>query len=380
MSGECNNSALGGGNPCNVKAPLNTAACETLPSQIENFTLEFFGEVFKTEVDGAIQWSLPGRLDVGLPLNPRGNSEPLGCYFIRMFQYGIVGGKGPKGDPGLDGCNGSTPYVQVLAGGFPQPSVGAQFAIKVTRNPSLLPGMDVFVEGSGWYDIVTSDGFGNATVLFRKSVVNPGSWIFEGTVLLPSGKVGETGGQGVQGIKGNPGGVGNQGIQGVTGPVGNPGPAGSAILPTYGATIPTFTVTFPSTGDFPGYQGGLSTSAFTNVVLLPGSVPCTVKLAKPGVYLILTSAGYGAVPGDAGAGLTFAEAKPGINQFRLKNISTNAVIDQSTIQTYTAFVANPMAVTFVTTLTNNNIIQLQAKSITGAAVISVNFFWAFKIS
>jgi len=380
MSGECNKSALGGGNPCNVKAPVNTAACETLPSQIENFTLEFFGEVFKTEVDGTIQWSLPGRLDVGLPLNPRGNSEPLGCYFIRMFQYGVVGGKGPKGDPGLDGCNGSTPYVQVLNGGFPRTPVGLVFPAKVTRNPSFLPGMDGFIEGSGWYDVVTSDGFGNVTLRLAKSVLNPNSYIQEGTVILPSGKVGGAGSQGAPGIQGIQGPVGDTGPTGPQGIHGLPGPAGSAALPTYAATIPTFTTTYPGVAVWPGYHGGLSNITFTNVVLQPGSVPCSVKLVKPGTYLLLFSAGYGITSLDVGFNLTGAEANTGINQFRLKNISTNTVVPQSLIQTYTATSENPMAVSFVSTLTANNVIQIQAMSVTGYAVVSVNFFYAFKIS
>src|SRR5579872_2705102 len=138
MSGECDKSALGCSNPCSVKPPANTSACEALASQIENFTLNFFGEIFKTEVNGEVQWSLPGRLDVGLPLNPRGSSEPLGCYLLRLFRDGVVGAQGPQGDPGLPGCNGSTPYVQVLTG-FSQPAVGSVIPVLVSRNPSILP-------------------------------------------------------------------------------------------------------------------------------------------------------------------------------------------------------------------------------------------------
>src|SRR5258706_4602955 len=94
------------GSPCAITA-ANTAACETLPSQIENFTLQFFGTVFKTEVDGIVTWSLPCSLDVGLPNNPRGVDEGLACYFLRLFNDGIVGLTGPQGAAGTAGTNGT---------------------------------------------------------------------------------------------------------------------------------------------------------------------------------------------------------------------------------------------------------------------------------
>src|SRR5579859_7902149 len=62
-------------NPCG-HGPDNRANCETLPSQIENFIKQFFGDVIKTEVNGQVQCSLPCSLDVGLLNNPRGATEP----------------------------------------------------------------------------------------------------------------------------------------------------------------------------------------------------------------------------------------------------------------------------------------------------------------
>lgn len=377
MSGECNKSALSCSNPCNVKSASNTAACEALASQIENFTLNFFGEVFKTEVNGEIQWSLPGRLDVGLPLNPRGAGEPLGCYFLRMFQYGVVGARGEQGRPGLDACNGSTPYVQVLVG-FGQQPVDVVFPITVSKNPSILPGMDVFIDGSGWYEIITSDGKGNITIALRKSVVNPVGFVPVGTVLLPSGKVGSTGTQGIQGIKGILGVKGPKGDTGDQGPQGDPAPDSAVVLPLYKANIPHFSINYPSAGTEDGYEGGFLASGFQNVVLFPGAIPCTVTLAKAGTYLVMSRVGWGSTPltVDPHLGLVGAQANPGLNYFRLKNISTNTVIPQSTVLVYTS----GRIVTFISTVSDNNVIQLQAEMLVGAGVVSCKYLWAFRIS
>ena len=373
MSGDCDN-------PCGSLPPLNTAANESLASQVENFTLNFFGEVFKTEVDGVVQWSLPGRLDVGLPLNPRGSSEPLGCYFLRLLLNGMVGAKGLTGDPGTNGCDGKAPYVQVLGGGFFQPAAGVTFPALVTRNPSFLPGMDVFIDGSGWYEVVTSDGFGNVTLVLRKSVVNPGPMVIQGTIILPSGKIGTQGIPGPEGIQGVKGGKGDPGAQGIPGIQGVAGPASSARLATTKATIPQYAVQFPSVGSADGYQGGIIPSGFTSLVLLPGSVPCTVLLNRAGTYLIIASAGPGATPQNVGGpgNPVAAVAQPGVNIFRLKNVSTNAVLDQSTMQTGPDF--NAYIFAFATTVTPNNRVQVQAQAVTGAGVVSVHYMWAFQIS
>lgn len=371
--------SIGCSNPCSVVEPLNTAACETLPSQIENFTLNFFGEIFKTEVNGEVQWSLPGRLDVGLLLNPRFATEPLGCYFLRLFENGVVGAQGEQGLPGADACNGSTPYVQVLAGGFPQPQLDVVFAIKVTRNPSILPGMDVFIEGSGWYEIGESDGKGNITISLKKAVVNPHPWVDEGTVLLPSGKVGGTGGQGAVGIQGIQGRRGDKGDTGDQGIQGDPAPASAVALPLVKANIPKFTINWPSgVMKIDGYQGSITSGGFVNLALFPGAVPCTVTLPKPGTYLLIARAGWGATPLDVDPGLHLvgAQANPGINFFRMRNLSTNSTIPQSLLRTYEFMVM----FSFVSTFTNNNIITLQAEALVGAGVVAVHEFWAFKIS
>jgi hypothetical protein len=69
---------------------------EPLPSALDNFITQFFGEVTKTCVDGQIVWSLPCNLETGIPGYPRQEGEGLACYFKRVIndlflQYGMLG-------------------------------------------------------------------------------------------------------------------------------------------------------------------------------------------------------------------------------------------------------------------------------------------------
>lgn len=61
---------------------------ESLASAVSNFTLQFFGTVTKTLVDGAVTWTLPCNLDAGLEGNPRLSGEGLACYFLRLLEEG----------------------------------------------------------------------------------------------------------------------------------------------------------------------------------------------------------------------------------------------------------------------------------------------------
>src|SRR6185436_11523721 len=122
--------------PCH-RSTTNTAACESLPSQISNFTTQFFGVVTKTEVDGAVVWSLPCSLDVGLPANPRGSGEGLACYFLRLFADGIIGLTGPKGDSGTPGTDGRNAYTVTLHS-FTQPTSGnPNIQVSTAFNPAV---------------------------------------------------------------------------------------------------------------------------------------------------------------------------------------------------------------------------------------------------
>lgn len=203
-------------NPCGA-GPSNTPQCETLPSQIENFTLQFFGEVVKTEQNGKVVWSLPCGLDIGLPNNPRGVGEGLACYFLRLFENGITGLKGDKGDQGNAGVNGNNAYSVTLRS-FHQPSLAApSIQVQTQFNPGVgLDGSYVFIDTSGWYQVSASDGQGNLSlVLIKLSSTAPGATVAAGKLVIVTGPPGAS-------IKGD------KGDAGIQGPVGPPGPEPTA--------------------------------------------------------------------------------------------------------------------------------------------------------
>mgnify|MGYP001559221569 CR=1 FL=1 len=136
--------------PCTASA-TNTPENETLPSQIENFTLQFFGEVTKTGSGGVVQWILPCDLDVGLNNNPRAQGEGLACYFLRLFDEGIVGLTGPQGSTGAAGTNGYNAF-SVTTLSFTQPTLASPLVqVQTAYNPALLPNSYIFIQTSGWY-------------------------------------------------------------------------------------------------------------------------------------------------------------------------------------------------------------------------------------
>lgn len=216
----CNN-----GNPCRPTC-ANTAACETLDSQIANFTAQFFGEVVKTELDGNVTWSLPCNLDVGLENNPRGEAEGLACYFLRLFQDGITGATGPQGDPGTQGTNGRNAYTVTIAS-FVQPTLGSpNVNVTTVNNPAILPGLYVFIATSGWYFVNATDNTGVLFLTLVKAADSAPAVITAGKLVVPSGFPGASV-------------TGPQGIQGATGPTGPQSPAFTEQNAFYFATVGT---------------------------------------------------------------------------------------------------------------------------------------------
>lgn len=195
------------GSPCCV-TPTNTAACENLPSQIQNFTDAFFGDVIKTETNGIVSWSLPCHLDVGLPNNPRGVGEGLACYFLRLFEEGILGLTGPAGAQGAAGQNGNNAYTVTLQG-FIQPSLGAPNTQIITQyNPAILEGSYIFVATSGWYLVNTADTSGVLFVTLVRPLEGAPAVITAGKLVIASGFPGASvqgpqGAQGPQGVAGS---------------------------------------------------------------------------------------------------------------------------------------------------------------------------------
>lgn len=197
-------------NPCG-SGLKNTAACESLPSQISNFTSQFFGVVTKTEINGVVTWSLPCSLDVGLPNNPRGVGEGLACYFLRLFDEGIVGLTGPMGLSGAAGTDGNNSYTVTLAS-FQQPTLATpNIQVFTAFNPAILTGSYVFISGSGWYLVTTADVSGTLFLQLVQSVPGASGTITAGKLVVVTGPPGASvaGPQGPQGNAGPTGANGN---------------------------------------------------------------------------------------------------------------------------------------------------------------------------
>ncbi len=387
-------------NPCSQTQPLNTAACELLSSQIENFNLNFFGEVFKTEVNGHVNWSLPCRLDVGLPNNSRGATEPLACYFLRLLQNGVVGAPGEQGVPGYSGVNGRTPYVQIYSG-FLQPVEGSTVTVQIFGyNPTMLPGMDVFIPGSGWYQILdaaeslgrarTDPAVGWVTLTLQVAVVSPIGFIQAGTYLLPTGKVGDAGAQGATGIPGPQGGPGPVGATGAAGAQGVAAPSQSVVLPLYFTHVPIFTINSNLSYEpnyYWGYEGGKTTAGFTPIILFPGAIPGSITLPEPGSYLVTGRCGPGEYPITINPNSTPPQTSVAggnsINDFKVKNITTNTFLPQSLVRASYGMLQDFWGMirfyTFVQTLTPNNVIQLYAQAVAGDGIVGVQYFRDYKV-
>ena len=243
QDGSDNLSALSCGNPCAL-GPGNTPACESLPSQISNFSTQFFGPVTKVDDGmGHVAWQLPCGLDVGMPSNPRAAGEGLACYFLRLFQAGITAAQGPQGPAGLNGTNGYNAYgVTVQA--FTQPTLANPVVQVFTAyNPSILPGQFVFIDTSGWYQVTSADVSGAVVLTLVSALpgapvnhpgeVVPAGIVAAGRLIVPSGAPGPQGLTGAQGIQGPKGDTGQKGDTGATGPKGATGAAATLTSGNY---------------------------------------------------------------------------------------------------------------------------------------------------
>jgi hypothetical protein len=269
---DCDTQSVGCHNPCH-HGPENTPQSESLPSQIQNFSTQFFGDLIKTEVNGKIVWSLPCSLDVGLPANPRGATEPLACYFLRLFNDGVVGIPGVQGAPGTNGSPGSNAWT-TTAQAFSQPSLSAPTVQIITNfTPAIVPGLGIFIEGSGWYHVDNTDQAGTLFLTLISPVSNPAAVVPAGTLVVPSGLsgVGLPGTNGANGVQGPQGAVGPQGPQGIPGIPGNP--ASGASL-NNGQYIP------------PGGMVVFSTTSTAYVTVTNSGITPQITLPNVGTYLI----------------------------------------------------------------------------------------------
>lgn len=255
-------------NPCHCACPTNSAKCETLPSQIENFTKQFFGVVTKTEVNGKVIWSLPCDLDTGLENNPRLPNEGLACYFRRLFEQGIVGLTGPEGTSGAPGSDGNNAYTVTLSS-FAQPS-GANPNIQVLTayNPAIFEGLTVYIQTSGYYFVNDTDGNGTLFLTLIQAAAGAPAVITAGKLVVSTGPQG-TGPQG------------SQGTQGATGATGGPGES--------------FTVTNGQFHTETGTDHAVAFPIFTPVVF--GASTAEVTLPVTGKYMLTAVVQYLGKPG-----------------------------------------------------------------------------------
>lgn len=206
----CGRENLGCNNPCG-HGPHNSAKCESVPSQIANFTQQFFGDVVKTEVNGVVSWSLPCSLDIGLPANPRGVNEGLACYFLRLFMDGITGLKGDKGDPGNPGTDGAPAYT-VTTQSFNQPTLASpNIQVSTFFNPAVsVAGIFIFIATSGWYQVNGSDNNGTLFLTLIQPISGTSGMVTPGKLVVIAG----TPGASIVGPQGKPGPKGDQGPPG----------------------------------------------------------------------------------------------------------------------------------------------------------------------
>jgi len=329
--------------PCTV-CPENTENCETLPSALDNFTRQFFGQIERTVIDGKVTWVLPCNLDTGLPGNPRLDTEGLACYFLRLFNDGIIGLVGPKGDTGAPGTNGRNAYT-VTTSAFNAPTeVNPNSQFTVIPSSVLSIGQIVFVPTIGW--LLITDIFQNSEIFTTliELVPNFASIANPGLLVLPAGPRGLTvvGSQGPQGDKGDKGDQGVTGATGATGAAGATGPAGAA-----------------STNSHAEQTGGTTDFTVTDIdqKIDFGTTDLDLTLPTAGTYLVaVTLAGRN----DSGSTRRWTTY--------LKNQTTSTTIDNSiqhfvinTDSTTDRFVYIHL-IAFVTTVSPNEIVEVRIQS------------------
>jgi hypothetical protein len=327
-----------------------------LPSALQNFTNAFFGTVQKTVVNGQVVWTLPCNLEVGLPANPRLDTEGLACYFLRLFQNGIIGLTGLPGDTGEQGAAGHNAYT-VSTTAFNAPTLAnptVQF--NVVPGPLLSVGQTIFVPNIGWLQITNL--FNNTTVFATLlELVTPSIAVAPaGVIVLPTGPRGlpVTGPTGPQGVPGPTGLQGNTGATGSQGPV---GPAGAD-----GATATNSNAQYlGSNTDYTMLDAGYAAIVF-------GANDLEVTLALAGTYLILCHISAVCVPAREW-------------DFILWNATTAAAYADSDAQYFLPANAGSLVDTLtfaniITTTTANNLIQVRGQtSAAGGGTQDVQVTW-----
>lgn len=270
------------GDPTAITAN-NSPQCESIISQIFNFSQQFFGPVTKVD-DGTnhVIWQLPCDLDVGIPTNPRGAGEGLACYFVRLFQESLIVNQGPPGLPGENGANGLNAYAVTLAP-FTQPTLlNPATQVLTSNNPAIIPEMFVYIDGSGLYKVEGNNGSGTLFLTLLVPADNPPITVPLGKLVVPSGAPGAQGLRGLQGIQGVKGDTGSQGAPGATGPQGAPGASSAYFAASYApASSNTYNITDTYARVFTGGDGP--------TLILPTQGTYFITCTIPLVYTVLTN-------------------------------------------------------------------------------------------
>lgn len=214
-------------NPCN-----HAPGCDLLPTQIDTFTTQFFGNgLGKSNVGGSVSWDLPCGLDVGISDNPKLSGESLSCYFLRLFEAGIPGTLGPAGENGATGAPGADAF-SFTAQAFDQPTLAQPYVSLLTHPaPSILQGLFVEIENSGFYTILNLAADGTALLQLLSPLPGAPAVIPSGALIVPGGIPGINvkGPKGLQGDQGAQGPVGPKGVKGDKGQQGDPGDSHALI-------------------------------------------------------------------------------------------------------------------------------------------------------
>lgn len=217
----CTRSFLQCDNPCNTHEPCK----ELLPTQIDTFITQFFGQIGKANSNGSVAWTLPCGLGDGIGANPRQPAESLACYFLRLFQAGLAGISGMPGASGESGPAGADAFT-VTEQDFSQPSLASPYlSVKLKPSASLVPGLYMEIAGSGIYQIQNLAADGTALLQILTTYAAEGAVIPSGAIVVASGFPGVRvqGPQGPQGDEGAQGNQGNLGAKGFKGSQGDPG-------------------------------------------------------------------------------------------------------------------------------------------------------------
>jgi hypothetical protein len=121
---------------------------------------------------------------------------------------------GPKGNPGTPGANGASAF-SVTKQAFAQPSINSPFAqIVIVPNSSIIAGLGVFIQHSGYYLVTNVAPGGVVFVTLLSPLSGAPAVIPAGSLVTPGAAQGATGLTGIQGPQGL---IGPQGVQGVPG-------------------------------------------------------------------------------------------------------------------------------------------------------------------